>query len=298
MNANGKLLYDNVIKKVNKDIENSKLEEKIKSIRKVFHTSNIRDIEKNILAINQDFINNIETLFNNSVYRPKNKITNFGEAVVLLGKYQVQDLALYHTILQNLIKEPTDHLKKIVFHNFSVGIIAATIGPIIIGMKCDFAALFAAGLYHNFGKLVLLNYEKGIYLNVFDEAIAEHLNYFEVEERVFGESLQLKIAVELTIRFDYPSIITEAIKGYRQPDITKFAPEASIIQMSDIIATALCIGETGDYKLPALTKYVAQHFNFTADNIKLCFKESAPRLADIPQIVKILLNYPKLENKK
>nr|HPG30107.1 hypothetical protein [bacterium] len=67
-------IFDDIYSRIIKSFTNLGTLNKVQTIRKLFGTSNIREIEKYINEINPVFLKNSKELFNNAVYLPKSEI--------------------------------------------------------------------------------------------------------------------------------------------------------------------------------------------------------------------------------
>ncbi|MBP7652592.1 HDOD domain-containing protein [Candidatus Dependentiae bacterium] len=284
-------IFEDIYNRIVKSFINFGTLNKVQTVRKLFATGNIREIEKYISEIDGAFIKNISGIFNNSVYSPKSEITNLSSAIVILGKHKIMETIVLHIIIKDLLVEFNPELKSQFFHNITVGLIAESIYPSVTKKTDEKFEIFLSGFYHNFGKMVLLGFDKGIYFDIMEEAKAEQLNYYEVEKILYGHSFQIKFVVAILKYFEYQEIILHTVENYRTINNSPYKIEASVIQISDIFATGLNIGEIEEYKLPELDKEVLNYIKFTPELINSMFKSFISRLPDIPKFYKKFIEF-------
>ena len=284
-------IFDDIYSRIIKSFTNLGTLNKVQTIRKLFGTSNIREIEKYISEINPVFLKNSKELFNNAVYLPKSEITNLSSAIVILGKHKVIETIILQIIIKDLLVEFNQELKRQFFHNSAVGIIAESIYPLISKKNDEKFEFFLRGFFHNFGKMVLLGFDKGIYFDIIEEAKSEQLNYYEVEKILYGHSFQMKFTVAVLKYFEYQESVYEAVENYRSPGNTKYEIEAAVIQISDIFATGLNIGEIEECKLPQFDKEIQVLIKFTPELINSMFKSFIGRLPDLPKFYKKFVEF-------
>ncbi|HPN31027.1 MAG TPA: HDOD domain-containing protein [bacterium] len=284
-------IFDDIYSRIIKSFTNLGTLNKVQTIRKLFGTSNIREIEKYINEINPVFLKNSKELFNNAVYLPKSEITNLSSAIVILGKHKVIETIILQIIIKDLLVEFNQELKRQFFHNSTVGVIAESIYPLISKKQDEKFEFFLRGYFHNFGKMVLLGFDKGIYFDIIEEAKSEQLNYYEVEKILYGHSFQMKFTVAVLKYFEYQESVYEPVENYRSPGNTGYKMEAAVIQISDIFATGLNIGEIEECKLPQLDKEIQGLIKFTPELINSMFKSFIGRLPDVPKFYKKFVEF-------
>jgi len=282
-------IFENTTKNIIENFEKKNTLSAVREIREKFNTLNIKEIHNWLQTNYPEFVDKTKEIFNNLIYQPKTAIHNIDEAIAILGKYKVLETVILYKILKDTFLKEDSHIRKQFYHNIATAIMAHYTVPIFYKTIDSNILKFLFGFYHNFGKMLLLNFEKGMYLNIFDESITENLNFYEVENKVFARSLQILLIIRILKYLEYPEKMQNIIEFYRSPNLGKYQKESSILHISDILVSSLCIGETGDNKLPEFNKTVMNYLHLTPDLMKEVFKLIIPRFVDIPKFTKIIL---------
>jgi len=282
-------IFDDINGRIIKDLEINRTLGKLRQLRKLFESGNIREIENFIRQIAPDFITNLSGIFNNAIFQPKSQISNFSELLVILGKRKALEMALIFVVFNDLFLDRDWIFKSKFFHNITAAIISDTAFQVLLNKPDENFEAFVSGFFHNFGKLLLLRFDKGVYLDIIEEAKSEKLNYFEVEQILYGNSFQGRFAISVLRYLQYSDVICDVVEFYNDIDKSKHNPLCAIAHIGDIIATALCIGEIEDYKLPLLRKSAFKYFSLTSDSINLLYKSFMGKLLAIPKFYEALL---------
>jgi HD-like signal output (HDOD) protein len=271
------------------DLNKKDFQKNVESYFMLFSSNDIKQIQ---LKINNDFPEfylNISKLIKLDLFsfNTNKEVFDFQTVLAVFGKKITYNLVLLKYYFQTLFNIKDEHIKKILYHNLTTGIIAENLNFELTG-KYNFD-IFLAGFYHNIGKMILISYNPGIYFTMFDEAISENLNFFEVEEKVFHYSLQTKLGVLFLRYLKFCDYIYEPIAYYRRYNKSKYKKLTALIQLSDFFSTALCVGETGDYKLPELEKNVLSEVGIKSIHIEKVFEKVKTKLLNIPEFVDLLI---------
>jgi HD-like signal output (HDOD) protein len=185
-------------------------------------------------------------LVNSSFYNFPQKIETITHAVSVVGMQQLRDLALSTCVLNVFTNIPKDifSIESFWKHSVATGITARVIA--IFRRDSSPERLYTAGILHNIGRLIL-------YSN-YPELIKDI--YSDMEEK---ESLSKTLEVQ-KLGFDHAQVggamakvwnlapsLVEVIEHHHDPSNALHYPnETAIVHLSDIIATAMCLGNSGE----------------------------------------------------
>jgi len=282
-------IFDDINSRIIKDLEINKTLEKLRQFRKLFASGNIREIENLIRQIAPEFLTNLSGIFNNAIFQPKSQIANFSELLVILGKRKALETLSIFIIFNDLFRDRDWIFKSKFFHNIATAIISDTAYQTLLNKTDENFEAFVSAFFHNFGKLLLLRFDKGVYIDIIEEAKSEQLNYYEVEQILYGNTFQGRFAISALRYLQYSDVICDVVEFYNDIDKSKHNPVCAIMHISDIIATALCIDEIEDYKLPMLRKSAFKYFSLTSDSINLLYKSFMVKLLAIPKFYEAIL---------
>jgi len=130
------------------------------------------------------------TLVNSAYFGLRSHVRSINHALVYLGMNTVKNMAMSIAAMGMLKKFDIGHLntKSFLMHSVLVGVLARRIGEIYPADGVDDSDYFIAGLLHDFGKLVLIEYQQETYAQVLQRAKDEEISVAMVEHEVFGTS--------------------------------------------------------------------------------------------------------------
>ncbi len=276
------LIFDDVLEKIKKKLNDKQTIEKLNKFNRIFQTQNIKDYEKICYDELPDFYNIFLLIVNSNIISPKSKINDFSSAVVILGKNTVFDITRLYIILNDIIEYYHYYLKMQMFHNLTVAVIAHNSASVLLKKDDDNYEMFLCGFLHNFGKILILSFEKGVYFNIFDEANVEGLSYGKVEEIIYGDQFQIRLAFQILTFLGFTDRIIDITTGYVKIKKSQNQLETSALHLCDIIATGLFIGISGDNKIPILQKELLGFIKITPTLLDALYVSSLDKLLDIP----------------
>ena len=226
----------------------------------------------------QDFIQT----FNSPAISPKSAVKNFNEAIVVLGKDVIQSIITINIVLNDMIEYFHYYLKMQTYHNLIVASISHNASPFLLKTEDAKYEMFFAGFLHNFGKLLILSFEKGVYFNIFDEAKIEKLDYSKVEEIIYGDFFQVRLCSETLKLFNFSDKVIDIACGYFDIKKSKYKSECAALHLCDIIATGLMAGNSGDGKIPELQRESLKICGINQEIIDAIYSTSIDKIIDIP----------------
>lgn len=207
--------------------------------------------------INQDQViaARLLKMSNSAYYGQGREIANVHQAVVLLGFDMVREIALGVSVL-NAFKS-AQGLDGFDISSFwdHCSAVALTARKIAKGWLPHLASeAFTAGLLHDIGKVVLIQYLPDDFSTCLLEAKAQGRQLYEVEREHFGTD-HGQIGSWLAQRWKLPSSLPDVMQFHHELSLCKEENRnlVAVIQLSDLICRLLKAGHGGNYAPPVLT---------------------------------------------
>ena len=195
-------------------------------------------------------------LVNSSFYGFPKKINSIIHAIVILGFNKVKNIALSVSVLQAFKKTPG---KGFDYFGFWEHTIATAISAEVIARNLKSAyqeEAFVAGLLHDIGKLLLVQYFPDEYGKVRELIDREKITMFQAENEVIGFNHSL-IGLWIAEKWNFPEPLCMAIRMHHNPLMARAHRELVLtVHVADIFARALGIGNGGDPYLPELEQTI------------------------------------------
>jgi len=192
---------------------------------------------------------------NSAYYGQGREISSVHQAVVLLGFDMVREIALGVSVL-NAFKSAQGldgfDISSFWDHCSAVALVSRKIAKGWIPHMASEA--FTAGLLHDIGKVVLIQYLPDDFAKCLVQAKQENRNLHEVEREIFGTD-HGQIGSWLAQRWKLPEALHEVMEFHHE--IERATPEhrdlIAVVQLSDILCRLLKAGNGGNPAAPILT---------------------------------------------
>ncbi|MGM0453362.1 MAG: HDOD domain-containing protein [Thermodesulfobacteriota bacterium] len=195
---------------------------------------------------------------NSSFYSLRQKIDTLTWALALIGTDQLMTLVSGITAVSYFKKIPAKILDMASFwqHSIACGV-AARLLSCYFSEKMDAERFFVAGLFHDIGRLILVQNMPGRYLDILHKARQEEVFLFTVEENHFGAD-HAQIGAEFARQWNLPESLAGMIKNHHFPSRGDRFFEKAVINLADIIVNALGIGSSGEIFVPLVETEVCE----------------------------------------
>ena len=205
---------------------------------------------------------------NSAFYGFPRKIVTVKWAIVVLGFEAVKNIGLSVALLERFPEgESNDLFDRQQFWTHAIGCgAAARLLARRLGYRRE-AEAFVAGILHDIGKLILVEYFRDKFLGAVRLARNENLYISQAEEIVLGVT-HAEVGGWLAEKWNLPGELVEVISRHHGPfpDDEEAEAGAKLIDLTYIVhaADALCrhqqVGNSGDARGPALHPHVARVF--------------------------------------
>lgn len=207
------ILIDNIISKISTlptlPTVYSKLTEAIED-----PNNTVEQISK-IISADQASVFKILKIVNSPFYGFRGKIDTISQAIFYLGFNEVRNIVLALSVINMFSKESSlkDYSPIDLWsHSIGVGILARAIGAAV--KEKNLENYFVAGIFHDIGKLIFMEYAAKDYQRVFDLVKTKRVTISESETEIFGvdhaaagsllaEKWKLPPSIQKTVRYHH-----------------------------------------------------------------------------------------------
>ena len=265
-------MIDMDIKSLRKKVENINslptIPSTLKQISKI--------IEDPVISLKEigDFISNdpalttkILKIVNSAFYGFPGRISSASHATVLLGSNVIKGLLVGASVFE-------------LMQNAMLGLWEHSLGCAITsrlmakrkGLK-DYDDIYAAGLLHDIGKIILLLEFPKEYKEAMNEAKLKNITIVETEGDHFIAN-HADIGSWLAEKWLFPRNLVEVIKYHHNPHLSKNAPiETAIVHLADILLRAKGVGFAGDPFVPAVNSVAFEALKLSETDLKEILEE-------------------------
>lgn len=219
-------------------------------------------------------------LSNSAYYRPSRPIRSVQEAIVTLGLRVVKNIVMVAAskgILKVNLEDYKMEAPEMWDHSLAVAEIAANIARLRKQSGVPEDVAFTAGLLHDIGKVVLVQYFHKVFLRIIADMESQPgTSFTELERRYTGYSHD-EVGATLLERWQFPAELIEAVRYNYHPEQATVNPAlCSMVHVANVIALSGGIGidigglneqlssaalttlELGDRELEALYGYLPE----------------------------------------
>jgi putative nucleotidyltransferase with HDIG domain len=244
-------MIDMDIKSLRRKVENINnlptIPSTLKQISKIIEdpTISLKEIG-NFISNDLALTTKILRMVNSAFYGFPGRISSASHATVLLGSNVIRGLLVGVSVFE-------------LMQNAMLGLWEHSLGCAITsrlmakrkGIK-DYDDVYAAGLLHDIGKIILILEFPKEYKEAMNEAELKNITIAETEGDYFVTN-HANIGSWLAEKWLFPRNLIEVIKYHHKPYLSKSAPiETAIVHLADILLRANGVGFAGDPFVPAL----------------------------------------------
>jgi len=221
-------------------------------------------------------------LVNSSFYGFPQKISTVTGAIVLLGFDAIRNLLLTTSIFDlfsNEDKRQRFRREGLWDHSLGCAVGAKVIGNHLRHDKIE--ELFVSGLLHDIGKIVEMLFLPKEFAEVLCLMEEKRVLMMIAEQQVLGFT-HGDVGELLAERWNLPLKLGKVIAHHHHPDLAgRYALEASIVHLADILCKALDLGSGGDHKVPPLDRKAWNNLKLDLGAIEPIMEEMEREFEDI-----------------
>jgi len=212
---------------------------------------NVAEIIEQDVAMSAKILHMVNTAF----YGFRQEISSIPQAVKLLGLDTIQSLVFVAQVFSGYQSQKAlaPFLDKLWKHSMSVSSLAKSIARTIRRDETFLDATFKAGLFHDFGKLILITAMPRQFLDILRLLKEKQLDFHKAEMETIGTS-HAEIGAYLLGLWGFADTIVEAVAFHHRPGLSQSEQTDSITSIH--VANALDYDESfhdsstvGNYKL-------------------------------------------------
>jgi len=213
-------------------------------------------------------------IVNSAFYRFPAKIETVSRAITIVGNRELKDLVLAATIAGVFERISTDLIDLDTFwrHGIYCGILSK-----LIAENCNVLhseRLFAAGLMHDIGKLVICYKLPKVARQAADLSIEENMPLYVAEQKILGFN-HAHVGAELMKMWDFPmSHKMVALYHHNPLSVDAHSVEVSIVYLANIISHMAENGEIDRNKINAIDAQIWRTTKIDKTNIENLLVES------------------------
>lgn len=189
-------------------------------------------------------------LVNSPFYGFNRRITSINYAIVILGFNAIRNLAL-SAFMYDMYRSRVEGFNTRDFWRFSISCAAGaqTIAARLGFTRCDDA--FMGGLLHDIGIVVMTQHLQADFNKVLQHNQKVDVTLLEAEQAVLDYDHR-EVGGLLMDRWNLPSEMAAVCRNYVDlPDGSDKI--CALIHLSHVLCCALCLGNPGDHRIPALS---------------------------------------------
>lgn len=206
-------------------------------------------------------------MVNSAFYGFPGRISSVSHATVLLGLNVIRGLLVGVSVFE-LMQTTMYGLWE---HSLGCAITSRLIAK-RKGLK-NYDDVYAAGLLHDIGKVILILEFPQEYEEALNEAKIKGITIFEAEGDHFVANHAI-IGSWLAEKWLFPRNLIEAIRYHHKPHLSKNAPiETAIVHLADILLRSRGVGFAGDSFVPALNPVAFEALELNEIDLKEILEE-------------------------
>lgn len=199
-------------------------------------------------------------LVNSAFFALSRNVASIKHALVYLGLNTVKNLAISVAAVGSLPSQSIKELpvSEFLTHSIATALIAQRLAKNFLNVK-DASDYFVAGLVHDFGKAVLIQYEPKTYSAVLQQASKKQCSLAEVEMEKFGVT-NGEVGAMLAESWDLPVLLVDSIRTYAFCDENS-SDLAIVVAAANIVAKHLALGDGGNPVVGELPKFICRRLD-------------------------------------
>ncbi|HTP64427.1 MAG TPA: HDOD domain-containing protein [Geobacteraceae bacterium] len=241
--------------------------------------SSIADITR-VISEDQGLSARLLKLANSPLFGYFSRIDSISMAATIIGTQQLQALALAVSVKEAFSGIPEEPIGMKSFWRHSIACASMARALATYRREINVERVFAAGLLHDVGRLVMCSTIPGIILEMIDASRVHDSLLFDSEFSRLGFT-HADLGSALLTKWNIPLNIIEPVACHHTPrSAGKFFVEAALIHLADIICKALEMGSSGERFVPPLERTAWDSLGIPAAALAVIVRQVRPQLAE------------------
>lgn len=208
-------------------------------------------------------------LVNSAYFGLRNEIVSIKQGVVILGINTLKNLAVTIAAVGMLPRQSIKGFDSQEFLLHSLG--TATLSRLLsqkLGIPSkDATDYFVAGLLHDFGKIMLVQFMPQEMEAALQRAVDEETELHHIETELFGFDHSIA-GGELARKWGLPNELVLSIREHHDPDSeTSDSPMRDCVIAANLLTKRINFGQSGNPLVPELPDQVADRFSNNLDGL-------------------------------
>ena len=198
---------------------------------------------------------------NSAFYSFPFKIDNISRAITLIGSKEITGLALGISVMQVFKDIPQEFIDMNSFlkHSLACGIAARILASQRNMSQTE--QMFAAGLLHDIGRLIIYKYFPDQAKNLFQIMTNSSQSLYHAENS-YLRCRHPEIGKFLFKKWNLPKSLKDCVFYHHRPTNSHYPIEAGIVHIADIVVNGLGIGSSGERFIPLFDDGIWEKLKF------------------------------------
>jgi len=232
-------------------------------------TSNINCAPKELVrVIESDPVMTMKLLklVNSAFFALSRNISSIKHALVYLGLNTVKNLAISVAAVDSLPRQSIKELPVSSFltHSIATALISQRLAKNFLHIK-DASDYFVAGLVHDFGKAVLIQFEPKTYAEVLREAKEKQCPLIQIEVEKIGVS-NTEVGAMLAESWQLPKSLVDSIRSFASCDETS-SDLTLVVAAANIVAKHMGLGDGSNPCTGELPEFICQRLGSDLESL-------------------------------
>jgi len=204
-------------------------------------------------------------LVNSAYFALTRSVSSVRHAVVYLGLNTVKNLALSIATVSSLPRKSSAEfdINKFLLHSLTTASIAQRLAKDYL-KRSDGGDFFVAGLLHDFGKVVLVQFMPEEFGRAIIMAREENINLHDAEMKIIGAN-HTEIGAMLAEKWELPEDLILCIRNHHTPNALDAIDDC--IFAADQVSKRLEFGFSGNPIIEAFPEHIVQRFGMDLDGM-------------------------------
>lgn len=221
-------------------------------------------------------------MVNSAFYGLPSRVSSITRAIALIGGNELSTLAMGISVIRYFKDIPPEmfDMKQFWMHSVAAGVLARVLAYRKVSLSEE--ELFIGGLLHDIGRLIVYKEYPLTAAFAMRQARERRVPLFRMERELFNYD-HTTVAGLLLEMWNFPKPLTQMIKYHHTPAGSPRSLEASIINVSTAIATALKIGYSGETLVPTFSNKTWDTIDLSTSVLSPSIKQADRQVGEILQ---------------